>query len=54
MPGLPLSLLDHNLVHGNALIGVGSLDEIRTKFDEGAGTLFAVDADNLLEKQLSH
>ena len=48
VPGLPLSLLDHNLVHGNALVGVGSLDEIRKKFDEGAGTLFAVDADNLL------
>lgn len=48
VPGLPLSLLDHNLVHGNALVGVGSLDEIRKKFDEGAGTLFEVDADNLL------
>ena len=48
VPGLPLSLLDHNLVHGNGLVGVGSLDEIRRKFDEGAGTLFAVDADNLL------
>ena len=48
VPGLPLSLLDHNLVHGNALVGVGSLDEIRKKFDEGANTLFEVDADNLL------
>ena len=48
VPGLPLSLLDHNLVNGNALVGIGSLDEIRKKFDEGVGTLFAVDADNLL------
>ncbi len=48
VPGLPLSLLDHNLVHGNALVGIASLDEIRKKFDEGAGTLFSVDADNLL------
>ena len=48
VPGLPLSLLDHNLVHGNALVGIASLDEIRKKFDEGSGTLFAVDADNLL------
>ena len=48
VPGLPLSLLDHNLIHGNALIGVASLDEIRKKFDEESGTLFAVDADNLL------
>ena len=29
VPGLPLSLLDHNLVHGNSLIGVGSLNEIK-------------------------
>jgi hypothetical protein len=49
VPGLPLSLLDHNLVHGNALVGVGSLDEVRKKFQESAaGTLFEVDADNLL------
>ena len=48
VPGLPLSLLDHNLVNGNALIGIGSLNEIKKKFDESAGTLFEVDADNLL------
>ena len=48
VPGLPLSLLDHNLVHGNSLIGVGSLNEIKRKFNESSGTLFAVDADNLL------
>ena len=48
VPGLPLSLLDHNLVHGNSLVGVGSLDEIRSKFDESAGTLFEVNADELL------
>ncbi|MGI9346071.1 MAG: Eco57I restriction-modification methylase domain-containing protein [Gammaproteobacteria bacterium] len=48
VPGLPLSLLDHNLVHGNALVGVGSLDEIRKKRDEWAGRLSLVDADNLL------
>ena len=48
VPGLPLSLLDHNLVHGNALVGIGSLEEIRKKFEEGKGTLFEVDADNLL------
>ena len=46
--GVPLSLLDHNLVHGNSLIGVGSLNEIKRKFNESSGTLFAVDADNLL------
>ena len=48
VPGLPLSLLDHNLVYGNSLVGVCSLDEIRAKFDESAGTLFEVNADELL------
>lgn len=27
VPGLPLSFLDHNLVHGDSLTGIGSLDE---------------------------
>jgi hypothetical protein len=48
VPGLPLSLLDHNLVRGNALVGVGTVDEIRDKFDQMGGTLFQVDADDLL------
>lgn len=48
VPGLPLSLLDHNLVHGNALIGVGSLDEIHKKFGEVSAPIFKTDADALL------
>lgn len=28
VPGLPLSLLDHNLVQGNSLVGIGRLKEI--------------------------
>ena len=48
VPGLPLSLLDHNLVRGNALVGVGTIADIRTKFEEAGSTLFPVDADNLL------
>ena len=28
VPGLPLSLLDRNLVHGNSLVGIGQLDEV--------------------------
>ncbi len=48
VPGLPLSVLDHNLVHGNSLIGVGTVEDIRHKFQEASGTLFAVDADSLL------
>ncbi len=47
-PGLPLSFLDRNLVRGNALVGVGGLDEIRRKFDAAAGTFFAADAETLL------
>ncbi len=27
VPGLPMSTLDHNLVHGNSLSGIGSIDE---------------------------
>ena len=34
VPGLPLSILDHNLVHGNALIGIGNLAEIEDKLTQ--------------------
>ena len=53
VPGLPLSLLDHNLINGNSLIGIASLDEIKSKFQEGEGTLLEVNADQLLERQQS-
>ncbi len=48
VPGLPLSLLDHNLIKGNSLVGVASLNEIYEKFQQGKGTLFEVNADYLL------
>ena len=48
VPGLPLSFLDHNLVHGNALVGVGTLDEIREKFEALSLPIFPVDAQSLL------
>jgi hypothetical protein len=48
VPGLPLSVLDHTLVRGNSLVGVGTVDDIRKKFEEATGTLFAVDAESLL------
>jgi hypothetical protein len=48
VPGLPLTVLDHNLVHGNALVGVGTIDDIRRRFEREATALFPVDADNLL------
>ena len=48
VPGLPLSFLDHNLVHGNALVGVGTLNEIREKFEALSLPMFPVDAQSLL------
>ena len=48
VPGLPLSFLDHNLVQGNALVGVGTLDEIREKFEALSLPMFPVDAQSLL------
>ena len=50
VPGLPLSFLDHNLVCGNALIGIGTIDEIRKKFREveDASPLWAPDTETLL------
>ena len=36
VPGLPLSLLDHNLVHGDSLTGVGILDEVVAAFEPTA------------------
>ena len=46
--GLPLSFLDHNLVRGNALVGVGTTDEIGAKFAELSRPMFPVDAQSLL------
>jgi hypothetical protein len=34
VPGLPLSLLDHNLVLGNSLVGIGRINEIEEKANE--------------------
>jgi hypothetical protein len=51
VPGLPLSLLDHNLVTGNSLVGVGRVDEITEAADPGGasrGTLFPMDAEKLV------
>lgn len=48
VPGLPLSVLDHTLVRGNSLVGVGTIEDIRQRFEEASGTLFAADAEMLL------
>ncbi|MCY4175101.1 MAG: hypothetical protein OXD37_02040 [Acidimicrobiaceae bacterium] len=36
VPGLPLSFLDHNLVQGNSLTGIGTLDEVLRIFEPKA------------------
>ena len=48
VPGLPLSVLDHQLVHGNSLIGIGTVDDIRNRLHEATGPLFRLDVDRLL------
>jgi hypothetical protein len=48
VPGLPLSVLDHNLVNGNSLVGIGTVREIEEKFEEAGTVLFPVDAHTLL------
>jgi hypothetical protein len=51
VPGLPLTVLDHTLVQGNALIGIGTIDEIRNWFERHSTKMFPVDADNLLKRE---
>ena len=48
VPGLPLSFLDHNLVCGDSLTGVGTLDEAVAAFDPDAEP----DAPSLFRSQL--
>lgn len=48
VPGLPLSFLDHNLVTGDSLTGVGTLAEVVTALDPGADP----DAPSLFRSQV--
>lgn len=48
VPGLPLSFLDHNLIQGNALIGVGTINELRETVQKRSLPIFAIDAERLL------
>ena len=49
VPGLPLSMLDHHLVEGNSLVGIGTLDEARELVSEASGgPLFNVFVENLI------
>ncbi len=48
VPGLPLSLLDHALVQGNALVGISTIDQVKARFEKAGMALFPVDAQSLL------
>ena len=50
VPGLPLSFLDRTLVQGNALVGMGSIAEIRTAFAEFSMPMYNLDPQKLLGK----
>lgn len=48
VPGLPLSLLDYNLVVGNSLVGIATLDEATDVLSGEKSPLFAFEAKKLL------
>ena len=54
VPGLPLSLLDRNLVTGNSLIGIGQLGEIDDKARGDDLPLFSLDAMKLVGEATEH
>ena len=57
VPGLPLSFLDHNLVCGDSLTGIGTLDEVVAEFEPDADptvpTLFRTQLEDLLARARS-
>ena len=54
IPGLPLSFLDHNLVQGNSLVGIGNFEEVKEKLisDQNESPLFFDDPSKFLEKSI--
>ena len=48
VPGLPLSLLDYNLVRGNSLVGIATIQEAQDILDQAGQTLFTANAQDLL------
>jgi len=48
VPGLPLSLLDYNLVRGNSLVGIATIQEAQDVLDQAGQTLFTANARDLL------
>jgi len=50
VPGLPLSFLDRTLILGNALVGLGTITEIRDAFEERSVSIFPIDTEKILGK----
>lgn len=50
VPGLPLSLLDQNLVQGNSLVGIATFDEASELIRADSGNLFAFVASERLNR----
>jgi hypothetical protein len=48
VPGLPLPLVEHHLICGNALVGIGRVAEIEAKAKEDEWPLFPIDATKLV------
>lgn len=50
VPGLPLSVLDRSLVHGNALVGIGTVDDLHSRIQEitDDAPLLSKNADDLV------
>jgi hypothetical protein len=48
VPGLPLSFLDHNLVVGNSLVGIATIEEANDWLREIAGSLYGHSAGELV------
>ena len=48
VPGLPLSFPDRTLIHGNSLVGVGTIDEVKDKLRQLSLPMFPIDAEALL------
>jgi hypothetical protein len=48
VPALPLALLDHSLVQGNALVGIATIRQLEERFEKSGMSLFPVDAQTLL------
>jgi hypothetical protein len=48
VPGLPLSFLDHNLIEGNSLVGIATVEEATNEVRKHSLPLFALSAERLL------